>query len=270
MTLRGLLIVALVVAGCRDEGAAPPDRAAMARQAIDEGQPKRALKSVSDAASGPELVARMQALIELDEWGAFERLLRSVPAGPEKDALSCLLASARRDVGAVRRCEHDHERTVLGPTLFDHTQRALGRALETERRRDEAELVLKELAQTHASAANRKAVVAFLERQGFVGQAVDYLDAWVAATPGDKSLELKLVQLLERKVRGDLLGRRADEAEAAARRILTLAPQRAQIRYFLADALEMKGDKTGAEAERATAKAAGASPPVPVDAMPSP
>ncbi len=220
---------------------------------------------VGNAKTGPGLVARMQALIELDEWGMFERLLRDVPAGPERTALLCLQASARRDVDGVKKCSVE---VVVGATLGDAMKRAHARVLETEHRRIESEAALRKLAAERATPANHKALVAYLERQGFVREATTYVEGWLATAPDDTSLQAKLVQLLERKVRGDLLEKNAPEAEAAARRILALDPKRAQVRYFLADALDLKGDKTGAEAERAIAKAAGAKPPVAVDAMP--
>lgn len=266
--LLALAALGVIGAACRDEAPTEIDREALARQALDDGQPKRALSEIGDAREGAALVLRLQALIALDEWGTFERLVATVPAGQAKDALMCLLASARRDVFAHRVCGASFDGAVIGRTLHDHARRALAFALETEKRRDEAEVVLRELARESPTGANHKAVVAFLERQGFVREAVAYLEGWLAASPSDKTIEFKLVQVLERKVRGDLLDKRAAEAEAAARRILALAPARAQVRYFLADALELKGDKTAAEAERALAKAAGAAPPVPVDVMP--
>lgn len=259
-----VLAAALTACGGADKAAADP--VATARAALDEGLPKRALAAVPEATAGPALLARMQALIEVDEWGTFEQLLKSVPNGPDNDALQCLLAAARKDVVAERACRKDLP--GLDTTLRDATTRALARVLETEHRPEEAELTLRDLAKARPTNANRKAVVAYLERQGFVREAVVYLEAWLAEAPADRTLELKLVRTLERKVRGDLLEKRADDAEAAARRILALAPSRAQVRYFLADALELKGDKTAAEAERAAAKAAGAKPPVPVDTMP--
>lgn len=264
-----LVTVLVLLCGC---GApAEPvsiDHVGLANKALDEGLPKRALAEVGKATEGRALIARLQAIIELDEWGTFEKLERTVPAGDDKLALGCLLAAQRKDVDGEKRCRTALAASPSDPTLADATERALGVVLETEHRREEAELLLRNLAQKRPTNANRKAVVALLERQGFVREAVAFLEAWLATTPGDKSLQLKLVQTLERKVRGDILDKRADEAEAVARRVLVLAPERAQMRYFLADALELKGDKTGAEAERTTAKAAGATPPVPVDTMP--
>lgn len=262
----GIVTGLLAIGACGPEGKPPADPLTTARAALDDGLTKRALAAVGDAASGPALVVRMQALLELDEWGTFEQLLRSVPAGSEKAALTCLLGAARKDVVAERQCRTPMP--GLDATLEDATVRALGRVLETEHRREEAELTLRNLAQKRPTAANRKAVVGLLERQGFVREAVDFLEAWLAAVPGDPTIELKLVRTLERKVRGDLLEKRAAEAKQAARRILELQPSKAQIRYFLADALELEGDKTAAEAERAAAKAAGATPPTPVDTMP--
>lgn len=255
--------VALLLTACASPPA--PDPLARANASLDDGAPKRALIDVGDAKTGPGLVARMQALIELDEWGTFERLLRDVPAGPERTALSCLQAAARRDVDGIKKCSAE---VVVGPTLGDAMKRAHARVLETEHRRVESEAALRKLASEHPTPANHKALVAYLERQGFVREATVYVEGWLATAPGDTSLQTKLVSLLERKVRGDLLEKNAAEAEAAARRILVLDPKRAQVRYFLADALELKGDKTGASAERAIAKAAGATPPVAVDAMP--
>jgi len=263
-------LIACVFGACGSSASSEPqvDHVALANKALDDGLPKRALIEVSKATEGPALIARLQVLIQQDEWGTFEKLYNAVPAGPDKVALGCLLAAQRRDVDGEKRCRAAAATPATKTTLADAAERALGMALETEHRREEAELTLRNLALRHPTNANRKAVVALLERQGFVREAVTFLEAWLVAKPGDKSLELKLVQTLERKVRGDLLDKRGEEAEAAARRVLVLAPERAQIRYFLADALDLRGEKTAAEAERATAKAAGATLPVPVDTMP--
>lgn len=266
--MRPYLACALILGACSSSSEPPVDHVALANKALDDGLPKRALLEVSKATEGPALIARLQVLIQQDEWGTFEKLEKAVPAGPDKVALACLLAAQRKDVDGEKRCRAAGATPSSDATLADAAERALGVVLETEHRREEAELTLRNLALKHPTNANRKAVVALLERQGFVREAVAFLESWLATTPGDKSLELKLVQTLERKVRGDLLDKRGDDAEAAARRILALAPERAQIRYFLADALDLKGEKTAAEVERATAKAAGATPPVPVDTMP--
>lgn len=256
--------LALSAFGCGPEA---PDKLTLARGALDEGLPKRALAEVADAKAGPELVVRLAALVELDMWGDYAKLERGVPPGPERVALECLIAAARRDVDGEKRCRAV-DVGAIDKTLADAAGRALGRVLAIEHRRSEAELQLRRLAEQHPTAANRKAVVAHLEREGYVREAVAYLEGWLAAEPADTSLKVKLVQVLERKVRGDLLDKRADEAEAAARRVLALDPGRAQVRWFLADALEQKGDAKGAEAERAAAQAAGAPKPVAVDAMP--
>lgn len=256
--------LALSAFGCGPEA---PDKLTLARGALDEGLPKRALAEVADAKAGPELVVRLAALVELDMWGDYAKLERGVPPGPERVALECLIAAARRDVDGEKRCRAV-DVGAIDKTLADAAGRALGRVLAIEHRRSEAELQLRRLAEQHPTAANRKAVVAHLEREGYVREAVAYLEGWLAAEPADTSLKVKLVQVLERKVRGDLLDKRADEAEAAARRVLVLDPGRAQVRWFLADALEQKGDAKGAEAERAAAQAAGAPKPVAVDAMP--
>ncbi len=255
--------VAVVLSACGGPPAVDP--LARANASLDEGAPKRAMIDVGNAKTGPGLVARMQALIALDEWGTFDRLLRDVPAGPERTALVCLQAAARRDVDGVKKCSVE---VTVGATLGDAMKRAYARALETEHRRIESEAALRKLASEHATPANHKALVAYLERQGFVREAALYVEGWLATAPSDTSLQAKLIQLLERKVRGDLLEKNTAEAEAAARRILELDPKRAEMRYFLADALDLKGDKAGAAAEREIARAAGAKPPVAVDAMP--
>jgi DNA-binding SARP family transcriptional activator len=139
---------------------------------------------------------------------------------------------------------------------------------EDELRLDEAETRLRAVIKARPTLANRKAFVAYLERNGFVAEAVVEVEAWMKVEPSDGSLKGKLLGLLERKVRGDLLERRADEAVAVATRILELDPKREAIRYFLADALEMKGDTAGAERERAAAKKAGATPPPAPDSFP--
>jgi predicted Zn-dependent protease len=178
-----------------------------------------------------------------------------------------MFAAARRDVTGDRLCRARGAEPA-SQTLTDGAIRAWARVAEDELRLDESELRLRELVKQRPTIANRKAFVAYLERNGFVAEAVTEVEAWKKAAPEDGSLSSKLVALLERKVRGDLLDKRADAAESAARRVLELDPKRAAMRYFLADALELKGNKTGADAERALAKAAGAEKPPAPDTFP--
>lgn len=240
-----------------------------ARAALDAGAPKRAVSALSTGPerSGEALAIELVALTELNEWGRVEAG-RSKLTGAERAVVDCVFAAARRDVTADRLCRTRAGSPTPSPVLEDAAQRAWARVAEDELRLDEAETRLRALIKARPTLANRKAFVAYLERNGFVAEAVVEVEAWMKAEPSDGSLKGKLLGLLERKVRGDLLERRADEAIAAARRILELDPKREAMRYFLADALELKGDKAGAEREREAAKKAGAVPPPAPDSFP--
>ena len=247
---------------------APADPLAEASLALDAGSARRVVTALAPLKerTGEALALELVALTELSEWGRVEAQLGKL-TGPEKDAVLCVFGAARRDVTADRVCR---ERSVVpkNPALDDAAVRAWARVAEDEQRLAEGELRLRELVSKRPTIANRKAFVAYLERNGFVAEAVVEVEAWRTAEPQDPTLEGKLLGLLERKVRGDLLERRNEDAEKAARRILELDPKRQQIRYFLADALEQKGDKVGADKERAAAQAAGAKPPPAPDSFP--
>jgi tetratricopeptide (TPR) repeat protein len=233
-------------------------------KAIDEGAPKRALSLAKPGEKSSEAMGLMAvALIETDAWNEAEGVIRKL-APAERAVLDCVFAAAREDVRAARLCE---KVTHASPTLADAGRRALAKALARDRREEEAELALRELVKRGTN-ANRRALVDFLETQGFVKQASEELERWLAASPGDVTIVSKLVSVLERKVRGDLLDKRADEALAAGQRILALAPAKAEIRYFLADAYVLKGDSAAAERERKAAQDAGAKPPPSVDSFP--
>lgn len=260
-----------MLAGCSKDGPAPApakDPLSEARAALDAGAPRRvlaALESMSER-TGEALAMELVALAELNQWGRVESA-RGRLTGAERGVVDCVFAAVRRDVTADRAC-----RTRVGaaanPALEDAALRAWARVAEDELRLAEAETRLRAVIKARPTLANRKAFVAYLERNGFVAEAVIEVERWMKVEPTDGSLEGKLLGLLERKVRGDLLERRADEAIAAAARILELDDKRQAVRYFLADALEMKGDKAGAERERAAAKKAGAVPPPAPDSFP--
>lgn len=260
-------------AGCSSKDGVPSSPPSTpieaARAALDAGAPKRVLSALSAGPerSGEALAIELVALTELNEWGRVEAG-RSKLTGAERAVVDCVFAAARRDVTADRLCRTRASPATPSPVLEDAAQRAWARVAEDELRLDEAETRLRALIKARPTLANRKAFVAYLERNGFVAEAVVEVEAWMKAEPSDGSLKGKLLGLLERKVRGDLLERRADEAIAAAGRILELDPKREAMRYFLADALEMKGDKAGAEREREAAKKAGATPPPAPDSFP--
>ena len=257
----------VALAACSKE-APPADPLSEATAALDEGLPKRVVSALSalPERSGEALALELVALTELSEWGRVEGRLDKL-GGAELEVVRCVFGAARRDVMADRVCRERKE-VPKSAALDDAAVRAWAKVAEDERRLDEGELRLRQLVAKRPTLANRKAFVAYLERNGFVAEAVIEVEAWRKAEPADRSLDGKLVVLLERKVRGDLLERRADEAVGAAQRILELDPKRAQVRYFLADALEQKGDTAGAERERAAAKAAGAKPPPAPDSFP--
>ncbi len=260
--------VALAFVGCGETAKQAPVVAAplgeQVSEALDNGAPKRALSLLEKSVSTPELAGlRALALIETDSWSDAERAIKDL-ASTEKAVAECAFAAAREDVRAVRLCS-----AVSHPskTFSDAGKRALAKALARDQRLEEAELTLRELVKRGTN-ANRRALVDFLEKQGFVRQASEELERWLASTPGDVTVRSKLVSVLERKIRGDVLDKRADEALAAGKRILALAPTKAEIRYFLADAYALKGDSAAAERERKAAQDAGAKPPPAVDSFP--
>lgn len=224
-----------------------------------------ALAALSERA-GEGLALELVALTELSEWGKVEAR-RARLTGAERGVVDCVFEAARRDVTADRVCR-ERATGSASPTLEDAAARAWARVAEDGLRLDESETRLRALVKERPTLANRKAFVGYLERNGFVAEAVVEVEAWMKLEPSDGSLKGKLLGLLERKVRGDLLERRADEAVAVAKRILELDPKREATRFFLADALEMKGDGAGAEREREAAKKAGAKPPPAPDSFP--
>lgn len=260
---RALLVAGIAVAGCGEKAADKRDPVTEASAALDAGLPRQALAALEGVGdTAPVVLAlRLVAWSELSEWGRVEGKLGGL-SGPEGQAVRCVFGAARRDVLADKVCRE--RPPVDNAALEDAAVRARAKVAEDEHRLDEAEKRLRELVAKRPVIANRKAFVGYLERSGFVAEAVIEVEAWWKQSPEDGSLEPKLIGLLERKVRGDLLERRADAAESAARRILEIDPARGEVRYFLADALELKGDKDGAERERAQAKAKGfEAPPAP-------
>ncbi|MFO0749237.1 MAG: hypothetical protein U1F43_26775 [Myxococcota bacterium] len=269
MRARWLCGLALTLApACGTPAPTARDKVAEARQALAEGSPKRALPLVADEAAGPGLVLRVRAQIGTQEWGSVPSLVAKVPAGADKDGLACLLAAARTDVDAVQRCESAARATFEDPVLGDEVRTALAAAYETEHRPDAAEQALRALVSARPTRPNRKALVDFFDRQGFVKDGVESLEAWVASDPEDPTIKARLGQMLERKVRGDLLDKRYAEAEAAARRLLVVVPSRGEIRYYLADALAKQGKADEAAAERKKAVDAHIKEPPPVDSFP--
>ena len=264
---KSLYLCLAVVAAC-GKGEVQHDATGAARKALAEGSPRRAIGFVREATSGPELVLRLRAQIAIDEWGSAEGLLAKLPDGADKRGVMCLLEAARTDIGGYLRCEEARKLSYEDPVLGDEVAVALAKSYETEHRPGEAEKVLRALVGERPTAPNRRALVDFFDRQGFVKDAVEALEVWFAQSPDDPTLRARLGQLLERKVRGDLLDKRWADAEAAARRCLALIPQKGEVRYYLADALAGQGKANEAEAERATAKSAGVKAPPPVDSFP--
>lgn len=261
--------LALLLVSCTPKGAdvSAPQATLGVAEALDAGAPKRALDAL-DRAGAAEAglgLMRVQALVETDEWGEAERRIAKLDPR-ERPVGDCLLASAREDVRAEKLCRAAG--TPEEPAVADAVKRALARALSRDMRLEEAEFLFRELLKARATLANRRALIDFLEKQGFVKEAADELERWLADKPSDVTVAAKLVAVLERKVRGDLLEKRADEALAAGLRILALRPSKAEVRYFLAEAYVLKGDTAAAERERKTAEAVGAKPPPAVDSIP--
>ncbi|MCC6625025.1 MAG: tetratricopeptide repeat protein [Deltaproteobacteria bacterium] len=264
--------LALVACGQPDpaagQGGPPEAEIEAARRALADGNPRRALAKVADAVEGAGLVVRLRALVALSRWGDVERHLPTVPPGLEREALECLFASKREDVTATRKCEAAGAKPFEDVALGDEVRVALAAVYEREHRPDAAEATLKALVESRPTRPNRRALVDFYDRQGFVREAVAAAEAWLAAEPEDPTLKARLGQLLERKAKGDLLEKRWPEAEAAARRLLELVPMRHVARYLLADALDQLGKPDEARAERERARAAGAEPPPPPNSFP--
>lgn len=272
MARMGLLAVAFAVAaaGCpgdRGEGDAertPERRLAEAERALLVGRGGLALGALGEA-EGPGFdLMRVRAYLQMKRWGDAAELAAKA-RGAEAKAMACELASAREDVDAERRC-----RAAIAELPEDvRLKLALAATLDRMHRPAEAEEILRAVVTESGDAAARDALIRHLERFGWVREAVAEAEAWLRAEPDRDGLTGRLVHLLERKVRGDLLEKRGEDALAAARRVLELAPDRTQMRYFLADALELTGDSAGAAEQRAKAKAAGATPPPDPGAVPT-
>ncbi len=271
--LSAVLVLAPFGAGCGGSkgGAGAEDAAdpiAVAERALAEGDARRALSLVSGADPDPAranalLTLKARALIALTQWDEVESLAARIGDAAGKALVVCELKAARRDIGAVKACgDAIAACEAAGQSVWaDQARVAQAAGFEADRRYGEAERILKALVATRPTARARRVLVDYYARTGLVPDAVAALEAWRAAEPGAKGLDLKLALLVERQVKGDLLERRGVEALAAARRLRELQPARAEFRYYLADALELTGDAKGAAAERAAAEAAGAKPP---------
>lgn len=235
----------------------------LAERELAHARPRNALALLDDAQGPGLLVLRTRALLALNRWGEAQRLIRDAPAG-DAALMRCALASARADVSAEREC-----RAAVAAAPGDVPSRvALAEAVSALGRPAEAEVILRELVgETQAPEAWR-ALIAHFEGFGWVREAVAASEEWLAAQPADVAVRARLAELLLRKVRGDLLDNRFDEAATAARRLLEVDPRRAEVRYYLADALEGQGQRDAAERERARAREQGVAPPPPPDAAP--
>jgi hypothetical protein len=278
------LWAALCVAGCGEEGAAPglsaPASGRTPEVLLREGQPQLALRALriqpGDIAALRTLseearVTYTVASLDTGHWGDAEAALPTVESPAHRALLGCYLAGRRGDIDATRRCELAVASTRapgVGPVARASGQLGLALALEHDHRWDEAAAALKAAVAEAGDARNQRMLMDFYERQGWIAEAVATLETWHQATPGDATITDRLAKALERKVRGDLLEKRGPEAEAAARRLMAVVPAKAGTwRFYLADALALRGDTAGAERERAAAKASGAPEPKRPDAV---
>ncbi len=264
----GALVTTLaLVAGCGGRGDARQDGAAQrvqeAERALDDGRAAAAVGLLAEADGPGVTLLRVRALLALKRWGEAARQVER-ETGPDLAAMRCEMASARSDVDAERLCR---EALVAAPK-DTRLVVAMANTLDRMHRPDEAERLLRDAVQQSGAAVARDALISHLERFSWVREAVAEAEAWYTLEPERRGLRPRLVALLERKVRGDLLAKRHGDAAVAARRVLELAPERAQMRYYLADALAATGDEAAAAAERAKAKAAGAEPPPPPSGVP--
>jgi hypothetical protein len=289
-TLAGLSVAP---AGCGGGTAeAPPETAATApaaptpEETLRAGQPQVALRLLRLAHGGAgvdladrALLARFSerervvvaaASLDTGHWEDAASAIRAMQDPRHAALLGCYLAGRRGDIDAARRCEA----TLATPSEgVEPVARASGRfglavAREHDRRVDAAAEALRQAVSEAPHPRNQRVLLDFLERQGWVKEAIETLEGWRTAAPDDKTILDRLVKALERKVRGDLLEKRGAEAELAARRLIELAPARAGTwRYHLADALEQLGKAEEAARERAAAKASGAPEPKRPDAV---
>jgi hypothetical protein len=275
---RALFPILFVMVGC--SGRAPEVPARSAEEALRQGQPQVALRTLGvqpgdltalKALTERDRVVYIAASLDTGHWGDAEAALPLLDDPRHAGLLRCYLVGRRADIDAAKRCEQALAAGPLGEV--EAVARAsghfgLGVAREHDHRWDEAAAAFKAAAAEAPEARNQRMLMDFFERQGWIVEAIATLEAWRTATPGDATITERLLRALERKVRGDLLAKRGPEAQAAARRLMELAPARAGTwRYYLADGLALTGDTAGAERERAAAKASGAPEPKKPDAV---
>lgn len=273
----GLLVAGLAFGvGCGKGG---PETLIDPAEALLAGQPRAALELLGVANKLEPDVGSMNAQnravfiaasLDLERWGDAERGLALVRDGIEHGLLSCYLFGKRGDIGAEAGCREAIAKAATKPPSFvsDSAHLGLTVAIDLNNRVEKAELVLRTLATERPFNRNRKALVDFHERVGWMKEAAETLEVWHVASPDDVSIRARLVAALDRKVRGDLLEKRGVDAEQSVRRLMALRPDNGSYRYFLADALAMNGKTEEADKERAAAKASGAPEPKSPTAVP--
>jgi hypothetical protein len=276
----GILVAVAGIGGaCRGGGPAPPTDPVAA---LDAGQPRAALDLLGVAGkfepdlgplSATQRAVFVAAALDLERWGDAERGLGLLTTKVVHDLLSCYLQGKRGDILAERFCREaidaaGKETGAVPPFALDSAHLGLTISLDLNNRVEAAEAVLRERVAARPVVRTRKALVDFHERVGWVKEGVDTLEAWYRDTPGDKALRDRLLRLLDRKVRGDILEKRGEEAEKSARRGLELDPGNGTWRWFLADALELLGRTEETAREREAAKASGAPQPKSPSALP--
>ncbi|MGM0574696.1 MAG: tetratricopeptide repeat protein [Myxococcota bacterium] len=235
---------------------AAPVRAALARRALEEERPRRALDVLGDREAPEHAALRVRALLDLHRWGSARRALEDVD-GDGAAALRCEVAAASRSLDAVDLCRRAVDEEGPEPRVIV----ALARALERSRRSEAAEAALQRGLERHPDDPRLLGAAADLyEDAGWMRQAVDVLERWYART-GDPAVRRRLVDALGRKGRGDRGAGRHEEAVEALERALELAPERHALRYPLAEALEELGEAERARTQRETARGHGAQPP---------
>ncbi len=282
-----MLVCGLCVPACGGgEQPAPAASAPTPEEALRSGQPQIALRLLRKAHGGPgvdlsdaallrkmterDRVVVAAASLDTGHWEDASVAIRAMQEPRHVALMDCYLAGRRGDVDAARRCEAAIAAPAEG---VEALARASGRfglaaAREHDRRVEEAAAALKAAVAEVSDPRNQRMQLDFLERQGWIKEAIEVLEAWRAASPEDKTIVDRLTAALERKVRGDLLEKRGAEAEVAARRLIEVAPARAGTwRYHLAEALTLLGKAEDAVRELAAAKASGAPAPKRPDAV---
>jgi len=271
--LTGIVGSMLLVACPEPRGAVAP-QSANPEDALLAAHPRQAL-SMMGFDHGPDEALRAAseeirvlfaiASLDLERWGDAEIIVPRVKDPVTRDLAHCYLAGKRTDIDGERRCRDALKAAEAAGRaadyLTDSAELGLAASVERNNRLETAAELLAALTKARPNIRNRKALHAFYDRVGWIKEDVVALEAWALEMPDDVSVKGQLIAALDRKVKGDILEARGQDAEAAARRLLVLDPDNGSWRFYLADALALLGKKDESAKERAAAVASGATPP---------